>query len=378
MIIENKVTLRKVYIEVGRKCTLSCKHCCKGKSENLIIDYTYIDALLNNVYFIDEVVFTGGEPLLYVEQMAHIIDMILERNIKLNYLTILSNGTIKSQKFVDWWNSVIEKTTFPDEAEFQFSIDSYHEHDNTEVIKWYEENLHKGKILKFDFSQNKQIVYEGNATTWKISEYDGFEEVQKYVGEPSKKQKKMFRELCTGKDNICGYCNVKNCVSDPLYLSAEGHIYANTFLSYDTMRAKGYFLSMGKITECDIYSMVMKWNSECEESAKNPMWYKVNSIKGIRLLDIIELFQEMFEYMEVNNVNVVRELYGTFEQEYKCVLDEIEYYRDEKDIKALNEIKEHSLFVKGWLARHENITISNVMGALNTIFNMMKKGSDNK
>ena len=64
-----KVSLREVTLEIGRNCNLKCKHCMKGESENVAMSDEVMDALLDNVHFIDDLIIGGGEPLLYIERL---------------------------------------------------------------------------------------------------------------------------------------------------------------------------------------------------------------------------------------------------------------------------------------------------------------------
>lgn len=341
--VENRVTLRKIYIEIGRMCTLSCKHCCKGESEKLSIDYKYIDALLDNVYFIDEIVFTGGEPLLYLNEMEDIVNMVTDR-VKLNYITILTNGTIKSEKFVELWNRIIEKTTFPDKAELHFSIDKYHEFNNSENIKWYEDKIKKGIIIKYDFETGREdhmVVYDGNASKWKLSDYEHFEVVQDYVDEITKAKKKGIEAFCTGEDNKCGYCDVKNCVYDFLYLSADGYIYDNTFYSYQKQRKANHKLALGKITDKDIYSMVTEWNNLCEKSeTTKKMWMKIEDMKATRIVDCLDSISLIYKYVEDKNTELLLEEYDNLCELFSLIENEIEEYSEKKYMSGIKVIRE--------------------------------------
>ena len=121
-----KVSLREVTLEIGRKCNLKCRHCMKGESQDVAMSNEVMDALLNNVYFIDEFIFGGGEPLLYIERMEALLRKCKEKGVKVNYITVVSNCTIKSDKFVRVFNEWGEYTTFRNNR-LLVSNDIFHE-----------------------------------------------------------------------------------------------------------------------------------------------------------------------------------------------------------------------------------------------------------
>ena len=63
----------------------------KGKSQDVAMSDEVMDALLDNVYFIDEFNFSGGEPLLYVERMETLIKKVQRKEkVKVSYITVVS------------------------------------------------------------------------------------------------------------------------------------------------------------------------------------------------------------------------------------------------------------------------------------------------
>ena len=130
-----KVSLRNVYLEIGRKCNLKCRHCCKGESENIAMSDEVMDALLDNVYFIDELFITGGEPILYTERLETLLRKCKDKKIKVNYIIVISNCTIKSEEFVRVFNEWSAYTTFRNNK-LSVSNDIFHE-------EYLKEHLHQ-------------------------------------------------------------------------------------------------------------------------------------------------------------------------------------------------------------------------------------------
>ena len=85
-----------VVIEVGRKCNLCCAHCLRGPAEDKTVDVETAKKFLSEFSSIESLIFTGGEPCLYADEIISIIDYVIEQKIQVNGCYIASNGTIKS------------------------------------------------------------------------------------------------------------------------------------------------------------------------------------------------------------------------------------------------------------------------------------------
>lgn len=96
-----KITWDDLTIEITRRCQLACKHCFRGKKQNIDMSKETIDALLDQTEIIGRLAFTGGEPTLNLDMMEYFLDQLYERKIPLFKLHIITNGYEKSQRFVD-------------------------------------------------------------------------------------------------------------------------------------------------------------------------------------------------------------------------------------------------------------------------------------
>ena len=219
-----KVSLREVTLEIGRNCNLKCKHCMKGESENVAMSDEVMDALLDNVHFIDDLIIGGGEPLLYIERLETLLKKCKEKNVKVNYITVVSNCTIKSEEFVRVFNEWGEYSTFKKNL-VSVSDDIFHKEytekylpnlDLEGNIEWYRDNL------KYCEVQNKndpelnlkiRILDEGNVNSWTQEEKDKFLKIVKINKEKNKSFLTPIKAICKGKENACGYGCVKNCIS---------------------------------------------------------------------------------------------------------------------------------------------------------------------
>lgn len=95
-----RITWDFLSVELTRKCQLNCKHCFRGKSQNLTISKETIDKFLSQTEIIGYLHFTGGEPTLAIEEMRYFLDCLYKYRIPLFHLQIITNGYTKSEEFV--------------------------------------------------------------------------------------------------------------------------------------------------------------------------------------------------------------------------------------------------------------------------------------
>lgn len=154
----------EIGFEITRKCNMTCRHCMRGEAQNHTISKEVIDKFFDEVKSAYHMMFTGGEPFLEPEMIAHVVDTIIERNIDIRTFSCVTNGSIMSQSIVDSWNRLSEyvaerHTPFDDtERERKYlraigsitvSDDAFHQlgHDPMDTVKWYRERLNKHCII---------------------------------------------------------------------------------------------------------------------------------------------------------------------------------------------------------------------------------------
>lgn len=101
---DKKVCLHFSLIEITRKCNLKCKHCLRGEAENTTITKEMIDNFFDNIDGILILNFTGGEPLLALDEIEYAIDKIIRDKINVGGLVVITNGTILDKRVADIFN----------------------------------------------------------------------------------------------------------------------------------------------------------------------------------------------------------------------------------------------------------------------------------
>ena len=107
-IIKSKTELEKKYlhclsIEMTRRCNMNCIHCARGDAQNVDITEEIIDKTLDEMsgVYISGIRLSGGEPLLAEKQIDYLFQEIIRRKIRVGSISIFTNGTIRSQLFVE-------------------------------------------------------------------------------------------------------------------------------------------------------------------------------------------------------------------------------------------------------------------------------------
>lgn len=123
--------------EVTRKCNMKCRHCLRGKAENISMSAEVIKNALKDVSDIGTLQFTGGEPTLALYQIRTIFKVIKENNISVGWIWLKSNGMIFSQALINYFADFQEYVDEPEMSALEFSTDQFHTINNKSMGKYY-------------------------------------------------------------------------------------------------------------------------------------------------------------------------------------------------------------------------------------------------
>ena len=96
-----RLNVRTLLLELTRNCNIECRHCFRGESQDVSMSLDIIDYLFENVCRINELLLTGGEPFLAVDQLKCIRDNILKDYTNVGDIIIVTNGTILTLDIID-------------------------------------------------------------------------------------------------------------------------------------------------------------------------------------------------------------------------------------------------------------------------------------
>ena len=108
-------------IQVTQQCNLNCGHCLMGKSRNNKITREVAEKIFENIKYVNDLVFSGGEVSLAYNEIKMIIDIIKEKNIEVNQYSIIVNGTIYNEKLLK-----LLKDNF-NNGNIRVSVDYFHD-----------------------------------------------------------------------------------------------------------------------------------------------------------------------------------------------------------------------------------------------------------
>ena len=93
-----KVVLNQLTVEVTRRCNMACGHCLRGDAENVDLTGIDIDSVLDQTEAIGRLILTGGEPVLNLRAIQHLVNEIARRGIPLMRMQIVTNGLIYEER----------------------------------------------------------------------------------------------------------------------------------------------------------------------------------------------------------------------------------------------------------------------------------------
>jgi len=108
-------------IQVTQQCNLNCDHCLMGKSRNNRITRVVAEKIFENIKYVNDLVFSGGEVSLAYDEIKMIIDIIKEKNIEVDQYSIIVNGTIYNEKLLNLLKDNFKK------GNIRVSVDYFHD-----------------------------------------------------------------------------------------------------------------------------------------------------------------------------------------------------------------------------------------------------------
>lgn len=174
-----KFILNDLAIETTRKCNMKCGHCMRGLSQNIDITPELIDMIFDNeeIAEINHICFSGGEPTLNPNIIIYTINKIIEQNLNVGEIVMVTNGQIFNRELLEAFNRFNEYknksslgNTFHKYARITFSNDKYHYPIKQEVKDNYYIYSRGIRITETDMEE-KDIYKTGFSTIGKDFSY---------------------------------------------------------------------------------------------------------------------------------------------------------------------------------------------------------------
>jgi len=122
-----KIAVDDMFIEVTRRCNMSCPHCMRGDMQSIDISLKFVETLFQKIEYIGILSITGGEPSLVPEIILGIIKLAEKYDVDIGGFWLVTNGKKISDAFLQ---SVIRLYGYCSDNEISglaLSIDEWHE-----------------------------------------------------------------------------------------------------------------------------------------------------------------------------------------------------------------------------------------------------------
>lgn len=209
--------------EVTRKCTQQCAHCMRGPMQNIDIDTKVIDAFFEQCekyeeVFIEEIFFTGGEPLLNIDAIDYIIEKVKKSNWKVNVgsFGIITNGMVYNKKCEKTLLKLYNTVWRPEDCWMACSWDQFH-------IKPNEHNLKELSKLPFFDLPEKTILKKSDIRNIGLAKKNN-------LGCPKQIENKYQYPIRYTKVN--GFDETIYFIQDEMFINSKGYILENVDGSY--------------------------------------------------------------------------------------------------------------------------------------------------
>jgi hypothetical protein len=209
-----------VVIEVTRRCNMVCNHCLRGKAQMKDIPSEFVDSLLDQLSYISQITFTGGEPTLAVDRIRYIFEGIKKRGITLGCFYVKTNAKKIPMEFVILCLEIYAYCEDKEECRVIASQDEFHE-----CTKNFQD-LGIISALSF-FEVEEKCYYTGrkgqfiNEGLYKENYGDG-------------------REIKVSEMSVEYEDNEYRITEHELYMNCEGKILTDCDLSYKSQNEKAF------------------------------------------------------------------------------------------------------------------------------------------
>lgn len=241
-------------IELTRKCNLSCKHCMRGNAQNVTITREVIDKIFENVGNCLRFSFTGGEPLLALDELEYFVDRVIESDYETGLIDLVTNGTIQDKRIMDIFVKFCGSKPGRS-AVLSISDDHFHDQEESKAALKYYADIAAGisgmtvrpngdlGVQNSDGSL-EPLILSGRANKLKPDE----------LPETAMKESLIEHRLCIGNKGAS-----KGYVLCELQISANGNVGIMEQRSFQTNDA----LSLGNILQTPLCEIIERHQANC-------------------------------------------------------------------------------------------------------------------
>ena len=90
--------VENLHLQLTRNCTLECEHCLRGDRERVNMSPAVLDEVFKDVKKVGILLLTGGEPLLAIQTLEHLVELLKTKQVRANKIVLITNGTVLSER----------------------------------------------------------------------------------------------------------------------------------------------------------------------------------------------------------------------------------------------------------------------------------------
>ena len=160
------INISNLIIEVTRKCNIECTHCLRGNAQKKDIMLAYIDELLCQTKYIDNITFSGGEPSLNVKAIDYFLTTAKSYAVSIGRFYIATNGITINENFVI---ACLRLYVYSEDKESNMVVvsnDEFHaseENYNTELLDGLSFFSRKHIKEGYNYAGGSTLIREGRA-----------------------------------------------------------------------------------------------------------------------------------------------------------------------------------------------------------------------
>lgn len=92
--------VEELHLEATRNCTLECEHCLRGNRQAINMDTVVLDKIFKYVKNVGTLLLTGGEPLLAIEILERLVEILKTKQVRVNKIMLITNGTVLDDRIL--------------------------------------------------------------------------------------------------------------------------------------------------------------------------------------------------------------------------------------------------------------------------------------
>ncbi|MCH5167593.1 MAG: radical SAM protein [Erysipelotrichales bacterium] len=93
--------IQDLHLEITRNCTIECEHCLRGDKCIVNMSLDILDEIFNNVKHVGSLLLTGGEPLIAIQVIERLIEILKIGKVTVREVKIITNGTVFGKRIIE-------------------------------------------------------------------------------------------------------------------------------------------------------------------------------------------------------------------------------------------------------------------------------------